>query len=238
MSDDLRVIELYGLSVAGGGGIFISVPLAEQLLKERIWETCTRLLNNEGDELLDSCLNKFTPFRPTFDPSLHQMDIYNGDGSSPEAGYIESGRKLLSIHHWKTWYEFDVSLGAAVALATGNEGIFQRWLFDGNTVLTNGYSVVEYPQTGGYGGITTQELAEVEYTWNEGDQEELWRYVHMMGPLRPRKTSEKKRSARLVDAVEVIVPEGRAIRQTYVEKAVISTAFRPRERVVELIWLI
>ena len=150
---------------------------------------------------------------------------------------VPQGRKLLSIHHWKTWYDFNVSQGAAVAVATGDEGIFQRWLFEGDTVLSNGYSVVEYPRTGDYGGITEKELGEVEYTWNEGDPEELWRYVHMMGPLRPRKTSEKKRSARLVDAVEVSIHEGRALRQTYVEKSQINTVFRPRERVVELLWL-
>ncbi|KAG4418000.1 hypothetical protein IFR04_008894 [Cadophora malorum] len=237
ISDDLRVIEIYGMAVSGGGGIFISIPLAEQLLEKRVWSKCLALPNNEGDELLDNCLNIFTQVRPTFDSSLHQMDIYNGEGSSPEAGYLESGRKLLSIHHWKTWYDFNVSQGAAVAVATGDEGIFQRWLFEGDTVLSNGYSVVEYPRTGDYGGITEKELGEVEYTWNEGDPEELWRYVHMMGPLRPRKTSEKKRSARLVDAVEVSIHEGRALRQTYVEKSQINTVFRPRERVVELLWL-
>ncbi len=239
LSDDLRVIEQYGLSASGGGGIFISVPLAAHLVQPSIWEKCLGLPNNEGDELLDSCLNKFTQFKPTFEPLLHQMDIYNGDDSPPEAGYIESGRQLLSVHHWKTWYEFDVAKGAAVARATGDEGVFQRWLFDGDTVLSNGYSVVEYPRSGEYGGITEKELAEVEYTWNEGDQEEMWRYVHMMGPLRPRKTSEKKRSARLVDAMEVVAPEGRGVRQVYVEKSVKNnTAFRPRDRVVELLWLL
>ncbi|KAK0111306.1 hypothetical protein ONS95_001677 [Cadophora gregata] len=237
MSDDLRVIEMYGMSASGGGGVFISIPLAEKLLQQRVWSKCLALPNNEGDELLDNCLNKYTQIRPIFDHMLHQMDIYNGEGSSPEAGYLESGRKLLSIHHWKTWYDFNVSLGAAVAVATGDEAIFQRWLFEGDTVLSNGYSVVEYPRVGDYGGITEEELGEVEYTWNEGDPEELWRYVHMMGPLRPRKTTEKKRSARLVDAVEVVTMEGRAIRQTYMEKSQISTAFRPRERIVELIWL-
>ncbi|CZS99309.1 uncharacterized protein RCO7_00577 [Rhynchosporium graminicola] len=238
ISDDLRVIELYGLLAAGGGGIFISVPLARQLLQQPTWSKCMAFSNNEGDELLDKCLNTFTQVRPVFDQALHQMDIYNGEGSSPEAGYLESGRKLLSIHHWKTWYDFNVAQGAAVAVATGHEGIFQRWLFDGDTVLSNGYSVVEYPRAGSYGGITEKELEGVEYTWNEGDPEELWRYVHMMGPLRPRKTSEKKRSAKLVDAVEVITPEGRAIRQIYVERSQSNTAFRPRDRVVELIWLI
>ncbi|KAL2060545.1 hypothetical protein VTL71DRAFT_9186 [Oculimacula yallundae] len=238
MSDDLSVIGLYGLSASGGGGIFISIPLAEQVLQEPTWSKCLVLAHDEGDELLNDCLNRFTSVRPVFDRALHQMDIYNGEGSSPEAGYLESGRELLSIHHWKTWFEFYVAQGAAVALATGSEGIFQRWLFDGDTVLSNGYSIVEYPRAGDYGGITEKELAEVEYTWNEGDPEELWRYVHMMGPLRPRKTSERKRSARLFDAVGILAPEGRAIRQIYVEKSQINTAFRPRERVVELVWLI
>lgn len=41
----------------------------------------------------------------------------------------------------------------------------------------------------------------------------------MMGPLRPRKTSRMKRSARLVDVVQIIVSEGRGIRQIYVEKS-------------------
>lgn len=154
---------------------------------------------------------------------LHQMDI-NGDPS----GYFESGRRLLTIHHWKSWFSVNVPMVANVSKACGDECVLQRWQFDDDTVLSNGYSINEYP-----GGIEREgvELGKVEKTWDG----ELWRYVHKIGPLREPVKEGVKRSLLLVEANVV---EGVGVRQVYVERAKLVEGHSVGiDRVVELLWL-
>jgi Protein of unknown function, DUF604 len=223
MSDNIGQIHAFGLLPFGGGGIFVSVPLAKRLTEEKVWERCMASAKNQGDQIVNDCLNDFSTVRPTFDMELHQMDII-GDPS----GYFESGRRLLTIHHWKSWFSVNVPMVANVSKACGDECVLQRWRFDGNTVLNNGYSINEYPGGIESGGV---ELGKVEKTWDG----EMWRYVHKIGPLREPVEEGVKRSLLLVEANAV---EGVGIRQVYVQRAKFAEGRRVGiDRVVELLWL-
>ena len=223
MSDNIGQIHAFGLLPFGGGGIFVSVPLAKRLTEEKVWERCMASPKNQGDQIVNDCLNDFSTVRPTFDMELHQMDI-NGDPS----GYFESGRRLLTIHHWKSWFSVNVPMVANVSKACGDECVLQRWQFDGETVLSNGYSINEYP-----GGIEKGhvDLGKVEKTWDG----ELWRFVHKIGPLREPVKDGVKKSFMLVEANVV---EGVGVRQVYVDRARFVEGHRVGiDRVVELLWL-
>ncbi|CZT53364.1 uncharacterized protein RSE6_14867 [Rhynchosporium secalis] len=225
LSDSLTQIRELGLIPFGGGGIFISVPLAASLLVPEIWDACVALPNDQGDQIVNECLNAHSHVRPTFDNGLQQMDI-RGDAS----GYFESGRRMLTVHHWRTWYEVNVPLASNVSRACGFECVFQRWVFNDDFVLSNGFSVAEY--TEGFDEVV--DLEKVEKTW-DGDARN---FAHHVGPLRDPVKKEEKRSARLVEAS---VLDGVGVRQIYIERVKSGENGERVEgdvdRVVELLWL-
>ncbi|KAG9239742.1 hypothetical protein BJ875DRAFT_501177 [Amylocarpus encephaloides] len=227
MSDNFEQIRIFGLLPFGGGGIFISLPLAARLTQPRVWQACMELPNDQGDQIVDQCLKKHSQTRTTFDPYLHQMD-FRGD-ENVAAGYYESGRQMLSVHHWRHWYPLDMPAVAYVGKACGDEGILMRWLFEHDMVLSNGYSIVHYPK-----GIDTDTLYKIEQTW-QGDAE------HKMGPLRPALDAKHKETYRIRDT-EIL--EGKGVRQVYTNRAERVTdkagkvTVKGQDKVLELLWLI
>lgn len=228
MSDNIEQIEEWGMQAFGGGGIFISVPLAARLAKPTVWEKCLQLAEsrNQGDQIVSHCLNNHTDIRPVFDPGLHQMDIMGG--TDTPAGYFESGRRMLTVHHWRTWFKVDIPKGLLVSKACGAEGLFQRWSFPkSNMVLSNGFSIVEYPT-----GLDAIDFAAVEKTW-KGDES---KFLHKIGPLREPLTSADKTSYRLVDS-EVVGDW--FVRQTYIHRGIrLDNDEAEMDQVLELLWLL
>lgn len=231
ISDNINQVKTFGLIPFGGGGIFFSVPLAASLVKDEVWEKCMEIDLDQGDGIVDDCLNHYSATRPSFDPGLNQMD-FNGDAG----GYFESGRRMLTVHHWKTWYDVDMPMAANISKACGFECVFQRFQFDENIVLSNGYSVVEYPkgiEEEDANGRKMVDLDKVELTWAGSKGQ----YEHHIGPLRDRLGNEEKKTMRLV---ETTVLPGQGVRQTYVERVEdtesTANAFK-MDRVVELLWL-
>lgn len=222
-TDNIDQIRIFGIQPFGGGGIFLSVPLAASLSKPEIFESCMNSTSNQGDQITNECLEAYSPVRPTFDVGLNQMDIH-GSFYEP-AGYFESGRPMLTIHHWRSWFHIDMPAVARVSKACGDEGILMRWLFDGDVVLSNGYSVAEYPK-----GISDEELRGVELTWSDAKK----KYIHRIGPLRENLGIDRKRALGMVETV--VLEEG--VRQTYLELAEEEDG-KPVEmdKVVELLWL-
>ena len=226
LSDNIEQIESWGMQTFGGGGIFISVPLAARLTKPAIWEKCLQSAKGlgQGDQIVTRCLNNYTDVRPMFDPALHQMDI----GETP-AGYFESGRRMLTVHHWRTWFKVDIPRGSLVARACGAEGLFQRWSFPkSNMVLSNGYSIAEYRK-----GLSAIDFAAVEKTW-EGDEA---KFLHKVGPLRKAIGKSDKVSYGLVDS-EVV--DGYFVRQTYLHRGerLVDDDEPEMDGVLELLWLL
>lgn len=221
MSDDLDQIRMYGLIPFGGGGIFMSVPLAARLSSPEIYDKCIASPKDQGDQIFNDCINTYTDVKPIFDHGLNQMDI-NG---SPD-GYFESGRRMLTVHHWKSWFYVDVPLAARVSEVTGDEGVFMRWKFQGGVVLSNGFSVAEHGE-----GIEEVDLWKVERTWGGSDA----RWLHHVGPLREKLGEDKKRSFKLVDAEMVVESGQRGLRQVYLHKA--TEGGDGVDGVLELLWL-
>lgn len=77
------------------------------------------------------------------------------------SGFFESGVQPLNLHHWKSWYHEPVVKMAVAAKFCGS-CILQRWLFNADTVFSNGYSIVIYPTD----VLKTIDLDKTEHTWN------------------------------------------------------------------------
>ena len=216
LSEEWWTVVLYGLIGLGGAGIFLSLPLAAILSANH--DSCAQTSHaNFGDHRIHECINRHTDTPLTVLPGLHQIDIH-GDRS----GVFESGRQLLTLHHWKEgywdergsgpdgirhsrWFPMDqMSLVTSVC----DRCYLQRWQFGPDTILSNGYSISVYP----LGALSPTKkvplrLEKVEYTWvtpmkvaesfNKG-------WDHYLGPLRPPlKLEEEKVPYRFLAGVEV-----------------------------------
>lgn len=217
MSEEWWAVVRYGFMAFGGAGVFLSTPLAAVL--DTHYDECRqRSRAGAGDMRIRECIVWHTDTKLTHVPGLHQIDMH-GDRS----GFFESGRLQLSLHHWKEgWWDeqgygtwFPMAAMHLVADVCG-DCFLQRWQFDGDMVLSNGYSIAEYP-TGAWKNLEKKDqLGRPEYTWLdggvvEGSNNAGW--DHYMGPLRPMlKLEEEKIQYRFLDAVAV---DG-GVRQFYV----------------------
>ncbi|KAI4170419.1 MAG: hypothetical protein LQ348_007109 [Seirophora lacunosa] len=198
----------YGWMAFGGAGIFLSRGLAAVL--DEVYDTCTTEMHKAagGDERVMRCVYGHTETKLTYEPALHQMDIY-GDLS----GVYESGRFPLSLHHWKKNGDYPVDLMSLVSDICG-DCLFQRWQFGIDTVLSNGYSVVQYPEGEYANGL---DFGKAEETWDSVTVEEsvnpgTW---HSMSPSRPRLELDKQKiQYRFLESATV----ESGVRQTYVHK--------------------
>ena len=217
MSEEWWAVVHYGIMGFGGAGIFLSLPLAAALNAH--YDECKkRSRAGAGDMRILECIIWHTDTKLTHVPGLHQIDMH-GDLS----GLYESGRLPLSLHHWKQgWWDekgygtwFPMAAMHAVAEVCG-DCFLQRWQFQGDVVITNGYSIAEYP-TGAWKKADDEGLLErMEFTWLEagvveGSNNAGW--DHYLGPFRPMLELEKEKiQYRFLHAVAV---DG-GVRQFYI----------------------
>ena len=218
LSEDWWAVNHYGLMGFGGAGIMISLPLAETVANYT--EECAEhLRTTAGDVSVMDCIYNHSPIKLTHIPSLHQVDMH-GDLS----GFYESGRELLSLHHWKESVGYRLEMDKMHLVSEICDTCFlQRWLFPNDLVLTTGFSIVHYPQghitgtkPGVLGGaIEKVDLSEVERTW--GDEINV---LHSLAPTRGKMEAEAKTSYRLLDSMLVDAGDGvrDTVRQVYFKK--------------------
>lgn len=225
----------FGMAAFGGAGIFLSVPLAEEL--EPHLGNC--LSGRGGDMQLMECIHDHTHARLERVKGLMQQDMKgNLDG------FFESGWRFLTLHHWKSWYSAPVLDMGYVALVCG--GCFlQRWRFpdfrsqnssdvggldsgdgtDGSraeVIFTNGYSIVRYPNG-------APELSLMEGTWDGADTKDFrW----SLGPIRPQLGKEDKKTWRLIETA--LDEKKGSLTQIYVFKD--EEKETAVDEVIELIW--
>jgi hypothetical protein len=163
----------------GGGGVFLSRPVARKIVQVDCLTKDEKgdyvVGGTQGDALLYSCLHRYTDLRLTYIPQLHQLDQF-GDSS----GFYESGEKMLSLHHYKSWHTKEPATMHVVIDACGEDCFLQRFQTQDNYIITNGFSVVQYPE-----GIDFDPLL-VEETFEgaEGDTADV-SLTYAFGGLRP-----------------------------------------------------
>ncbi|KAF3764496.1 family 31 glycosyltransferase [Cryphonectria parasitica EP155] len=183
------------LGAFGGAGIFLSLALAHEL--EPHLDEC--LSDRGGDMQIMDCVHAHSTARLTRVDGLWQADLI-GDS----AGFYESGRRVLSMHHWKSWNWLPVAEMAAVTRVCG-DCFLERFVFgsggDQNkptTVLNNGYSINVYD-----GSMGLPDLSRTEQTWDDWDGKDAWKdYEWSLGPLRPKVDKSMKKSYWLAAAWE------------------------------------
>lgn len=184
LSEDMAAIWTHGSQAFGGGGVFISRPLAEIITS--VYETCktrkkVKQSNSgwgpQGDILLRMCIYENTAVRLTELRDLWQLD-FSGDAS----GFYESGIKPYSIHHFKGskgWHTAYPQNTTKIAHTCGEDCPYQRFVTADNFVISNGYSIAQYPD-----GIDF-DLEQVERTMTSILSKKDWNFDFMLGPQRP-----------------------------------------------------
>lgn len=213
LSEDWNAVRLFGFMAFGGGGIFLSTPLAEQIHNN--FDECLQMGERmEGDVIIRDCIYAKTNTKLSLEPALHQLDL-----EQDVSGFYESGVLPLSIHHYKTWYKMQPEKMHLITEVCG-ECFLQRWQFADNTILSNAYSVVQYS-----GGIDFDPEF-MEGTWSHPNHE----FDFSIGPLRPAMTPEQKVSWRFLDAE--LMDDG-AVKQLYVHRGQDGG----EDQVLELLWM-
>ncbi|KXX79147.1 hypothetical protein MMYC01_204181 [Madurella mycetomatis] len=229
LADNFFSVRIWGFMAYGGAGVFLSVPLARQL-EPRLEECITTTSVPGGDGMLRDCVYAHTTTKLTLVDGLYQHD-FRGDAS----GFFESGRRVLSLHHWKSWYRAPVAAMASITRVCG-DCFLQRFRFGRDTLLANGYSITQYSPAARLDSI---DLSRVEGTWQYADDD---KFDFVYGPFREALGPEAKKSWRLMSTVEGPRDGGQdgagggAMRQVYVYRARRDLEENPVDEVIELVW--
>ncbi|KAL5048878.1 hypothetical protein BDW71DRAFT_176711 [Aspergillus fruticulosus] len=222
MTEDLAHLSGSGYMAYGGAGIFLSIPLLQDL--QHHFETC-HSLKDKGDRMLASCIYAHTTAKFTWERGLYQLDLH-GDAS----GFFESGRPLpLSVHHWKSWFSADMVGMGKVARICGDECLLRRFYLARSETkdwfLVNGYSIIQ-------DRTLWNEPRPMEQTWQKSKYKGDDPFAYSLGPL--RRKDEDKVSFYLRSVVEEPEAVREELRQVYVFNATAETP----PRVLEVAWTI
>lgn len=206
-------LSMFGIFAYGGGGMFFSRPLLDELSK--VWDKCDSGTDH-GDGKIAHCVYQFTHTKLDIAKELHQLDLV-GDAS----GWFEAAREApVSLHHWKSWFHADMVQMHAVGEVCGAECPLRQWKFADGWILTNGYSVIHHGA-----GVSEEEGAfEMERTWDDWNGSTDESYVRVLGPLRPKEND--KISFKLEDNII----EGGTVRQIYIRRS------EKEDHLLELVW--
>ncbi|KAF7884560.1 uncharacterized protein EAF02_004896 [Botrytis sinoallii] len=185
LSENWAAVRMYRIDgIWRGLASFLSTPLAK-IIHENMRSVKNNMRFTSGDTLLD----------------FPQID-FMGDHS----GFYENGRKVLSLHHWKagsaTKYPYEMDKMHLVS---------DRWQFDNDIVLTNGFSIAKYPK--GVVGARGKDvdLRRTEVTWDDKNLD----VEHSLSPTRPELNEAQKISWKFLDSYLV---DTHVVRQVYLRK--------------------
>lgn len=207
LSEDWWAVNHYGLMGFGGASIILSVPMG-LVIHDHNDDCKEHLRTTAGDISVMDCIYQYSSTKLTHIPALHQVDMH-GDLS----GFYESGREILSLHHWKegsaAGYKLEIEKMHLVADIC-DSCFLQRWQFHKDLVLSNGFSIAHYPEghltgekPGGLLGtgvgagtkVDKIDLNEMEETWADEINVQ-----HSLAPKRPKMTEESKIGYKLLDS--------------------------------------
>ncbi|KAI0018796.1 hypothetical protein F4780DRAFT_749476 [Xylariomycetidae sp. FL0641] len=221
LTEDFSAVQNYGLQAFGGAGAYLSAPLAKKLgAVDQAQQCFEEFPTDQGDLLLRDCVYNHSKARLTILPGLYQHDMLHD-----LRGFFESGLLPLNIHHWKSWYHEPV-VDMARAVHFCGDCFLQRWRFDDDTVLSNGYSISAYRP----GVLDRLDLDKMELTFHQIDAGTDPRWEFTFGQVRDKVGDDDRRTFYL-KASEIV---GGVMRQLYVYKP--SQGKGEPDEVVELVW--
>ncbi|KHN95546.1 Fringe-like protein [Metarhizium album ARSEF 1941] len=213
LSEDVGAIERHGSQAFGGGGVFLSLPLAERITE--LFGSCTteqKVLESnsgwgpQGDILLRKCIYENTHTRLTSFWDLWQLDIV-GDPS----GFYEWGIKPLSLHHYRGsgWHKAKPGMYTKIAHTCGEDCTLMRFQTEDDFIIS-GYSIAHYPE-----GVTF-DPNQMEATLHAAPEDKGWNLDFMMGPSRQNLERTGKKIAWQLEESEV--QSDGSVLQTYTRK--------------------
>lgn len=238
LSEDTGSVERHGSQAFGGGGVFLSSPLARKIT-ERFGSCVTeqKIVESDsgwgpqGDILLRKCIYENTDIKLTVLWDLWQLDILGHP-----AGFYEWGIKPLSVHHYRGggWHKAKPGMYAKVAHACGEDCTLMRFQTKDDFIIS-GYSISHYPE--GVNFDTNQ----LEATLHAAPEDKGWNLDFMMGPQRPN----LERTGRKIswDLEESEVQVDGSVLQTYIrsqrDDRWVYSDLQPMSNidgVIELVW--
>jgi hypothetical protein len=177
-SENKQYVDDGGIWAIGGAGIFMTVPLLQQLSPH--FDECTRGPIKFGDAHIANCVLTYSYTKLSIEHGLYQLDLH-GDVT----GFYEAVRpQPVGVHHWKSWHHHDIANTALVGNVCGKKCILQTYEFQDGWQMTNGFSIVKY-------SYKSKELAKqiegaMEHTWANTIWviPDSWRYS--LEPLKPK----------------------------------------------------
>ncbi|KAG8532009.1 uncharacterized protein KY384_003645 [Bacidia gigantensis] len=208
LPEGFRDVMHYGLAGHIGAGVFISMPLAQTMANS--YEHCTQVTQNSIEQRkIMECINELSEIKLAYERSLYPLNL-TGDLS----GFFESGRLPTSLHNWKPTSTskdiYDLPLAHQIADIC-QECFLQRWRFNDDIILTNGYSISRYRKD----FLKDIRLDRMEHTMDDVATHEASNNAgldHSLGPTRPKLSpNEGKAQHRLIQSK--VVDGG--LRQSY-----------------------
>ncbi|KAK0932846.1 hypothetical protein LTR29_015553 [Friedmanniomyces endolithicus] len=228
LTEGLFRVAQEGFKAWGGAGFFISPPLMSQLAASAA--RCRPLDQGFGDILWRDCVLEVTSptVKLTQLPGLNQIDLW-GDIS----GWYESGlHPMLTIHHWKSWHFHPIPLASFITSVAGPDTFLQRYVFNDDVVMTNGFSIVHYPH-----GLPDLNLTELTFAEDVNKMQKPGQLMfhYSLGATRPAlQVGREKVSWELKFAA--FGPGAKSVRQFYVKKRVEGEGDGARDSVIEVDW--
>lgn len=240
LSEDVNNVDRHGSQAFGGAGVFLSVPMAEQITRD--YETCktdekVKESNSgwgpQGDILLRKCIYENTDVRLSVLHGLYQLDLY-GDPS----GFYEAGIQPISLHHFKGggWHTALPWEYTKIAHICGEDCTLQRFQTSDNFIISTSFSVVHYPL-----GVDFN-LQQMERTFAAAPQDKGWNLDYVFGPQRPSLLKTGRKIS--WDLQQAILSPDNTVRQTYIRKANdwrwVNKDEQPMSQVdgvIELVWV-
>lgn len=198
LTDDWRQADS-GMIGFGGAGVILSMTLLDSLRPH--WPECKQL-QKPADYRLAHCIYSHTHTRLTIEWGLHQTDMWDDI-----RGMLESGRDIITWHHWKSWSTgMDPILIARAGAACGSECLLQRFLSHGVArnssafgpattdeeafLFVHGLSLTLHPKP-------LPDFARTEATWKVWSNSD---FSQSVGPTRPRIREGRPILSRLTSA--------------------------------------
>ncbi|KAI8955828.1 glycosyltransferase family 31 protein [Xylaria longipes] len=240
LSEDINNVDRHGSQAFGGAGVFLSVPLAEEITRN--YETCKtdekiKESNSgwgpQGDILLRKCIYENSDVRLSVLHGLYQLDLY-GDPS----GFYEAGISPVSLHHFKGggWHSAMPWEYTKIAHICGEDCTLQRFQTADDFIISTGFSVAHYPL-----GVDFN-LQQMERTFAAAPQDKGWNLDYVFDPQRPSLLKTGRKIS--WDLQEATVTPDNTVRQVYVRKANdwrwVDKNERPMSQVdgiIELVWI-